>query len=90
VYYKKFIIISGYYKIKDYYSHNASLSVDHFKARFEGLGYFKDKNTQIWKSPQLFDTFQDVQQYRDDLIIKLKADGYVVVTLNDYFKPEGQ
>lgn len=88
VYYKKFIIISGYYKVKDFYNSIATLSVDHFKHKFDSLGYFREKNTQIWKSPKLFSSFEEVKEYRDDLIAKLKSENYVVVVFDDKIKPE--
>lgn len=88
VYYKKFILISGYYKVKDFYNSIATLSVDHFKHKFDSLGYFREKNTQIWKSPKLFSSFEEVKQYREDLIAKLKAENYVVVVFDDKIKPE--
>src|SRR3954470_6841596 len=34
VFYKKFIIISGFYKTKDFYSTAATRSVDHFRDKF--------------------------------------------------------
>lgn len=88
VYYKKFILISGFYKVKDFYSSVATLSVDHFKHKFDSLGYFREKNTQIWKSPKLFSSFEEVKSYRDDLITKLKSENYVVVVFDDTIKPE--
>lgn len=88
VYYKKFIIISAIYKVKDFYSHTAALSTDHFKARYEEGGYFKDKTTQIWKSPQLFNSLPDVKEYRNDLISKLKSENYIVVAFDENYKPE--
>ena len=87
VYYKKFALISGYYKVKDFYSSIATQSVDHFTKRFEDLGYFKEKTTQIWKSPKLFLTFAEVKEYREDLIAKLKSENYVVVFFDDRIKP---
>ncbi|MGV3593611.1 MAG: hypothetical protein ACO1NK_00070 [Sediminibacterium sp.] len=77
--YKKFAIISGFYKARDFYSSVATRSVGHFKNKFEKLGYFKDKVTQTWKSPKLFATLQEIIEYRDDLIAKLKSENYVVV-----------
>lgn len=87
VYYKKFALISGFYKVKDFYSSVATQSVDHFRKKFEDLGYFKEKTTQIWKSPKLFETFAEVKEYRDDLITKLKSENYVVVAFDDRIKP---
>jgi len=87
VYYKKFALISGFYKVKDFYSSVATQSVDHFRKKYEDLGYFKDKTTQIWKSPKLFETFAEVKEYRDDLIAKLKSENYVVVFFDDMIKP---
>lgn len=88
VYYKKFILISGFYKVKDFYNSVATLSVDHFKHKYDSLGYFRGKNTQIWKSPKLFSSFEEVKSYREDLIAKLKSENYVVVVFDDMIKPE--
>lgn len=86
--YKKFAIISGFYKAKDFYSSVATRSVGHFKNKFEKLGYFKDKVTQTWKSPKLFATLQEIIEYRDDLIAKLKSENYVVVFFDDRINTE--
>lgn len=86
--YKKFAIISGVYKAKDFYSAVATRSVNHFKQKFEKLGYFKDKITQTWKSPKLFSTLQEILEYRDDLIAKLKSENYVVVSFDDRINTE--
>lgn len=86
--YKKFAIISGFYKIRDFYSSVATRSVGHFKNKFEKLGYFKDKVTQTWKSPKLFATLQEIIEYRDDLIAKLKSENYVVVFFDDRINTE--
>jgi hypothetical protein len=86
--YKKFAIISGFYKARDFYSSVATRSVGHFKNKFEKLGYFKDKVTQTWKSPKLFATLQEIIEYRDDLIAKLKSENYVVVFFDDRINTE--
>ena len=86
--YKKFAIISGVYKAKDFYSAVATRSVGHFKQKFEKLGYFKDKITQTWKSPKLFSTLQEILEYREDLIAKLKSENYVVVSFDDRINTE--
>ncbi len=86
--YKKFAIISGFYKARDFYSSVATRSVAHFKNKFEKLGYFKDKVTQTWKSPRLFATLQEIMEYRDDLIAKLKSENYVVVFFDDRINTE--
>lgn len=86
--YKKFAIISGFYKAKDFYSSVATRSVGHFKNKFEKLGYFKDKVTQTWKSPKLFATLQEIIEYRDDLIAKLKSENYVVIFFDDRINTE--
>lgn len=86
--YKKFAIISGFYKARDFYSSVATRSVGHFKNKFEKLGYFKDKVTQTWKSPKLFATLQEIMEYRDDLIAKLKSENYVVVFFDDRINTE--
>ncbi len=86
--YKKFAIISGFYKARDFYSSVATRSVAHFKNKFEKLGYFKDKVTQTWKSPRLFTTLQEIIEYRDDLIAKLKSENYVVVFFDDRINTE--
>ena len=86
--YKKFAIISGFYKAKDFYSSVATRSVGHFKNKFEKLGYFKDKVTQTWKSPRLFATLQEIIEYRDDLIAKLKSENYVVIFFDDRINTE--
>lgn len=86
--YKKFAIISGFYKARDFYSSVATRSVGHFKSKFEKLGYFKDKVTQTWKSPKLFATLQEIIEYRDDLIAKLKSENYVVVFFDDRINTE--
>ncbi|NCT93158.1 MAG: hypothetical protein GXC72_01935 [Chitinophagaceae bacterium] len=87
-YYKKFAIISGIYKAKDFYSAVATRSVAHFKGKFEKLGYFKDKVTQTWKSPKLFATLQEILEYRDELVAKLKSENYVVVVFDDKINTE--
>ncbi|MBL0881944.1 MAG: hypothetical protein IBJ16_01120 [Chitinophagaceae bacterium] len=86
--YKKFAIISGFYKARDFYSSVATRSVAHFKNKFEKLGYFKDKVTQTWKSPRLFATLQEITEYRNDLIAKLKSENYVVVFFDDRINTE--
>ena len=86
--YKKFAIISGFYKARDFYSSVATRSVGHFKNKFEKLGYFKDKVTQTWKSPKLFATLQEIIEYREDLIAKLKSEDYVVVFFDDRINTE--
>jgi hypothetical protein len=88
VYYKKFVLISGFYKVRDFYSGVATKSVDHFKNKFDSLGYFREKTTQIWKSPRLFSSFDEVREYRDDLIAKLKAENFMVVVFDDKIKPD--
>lgn len=87
-FYKKFVIISGIYKAKDFYSAVATRSVGHFKKKFEKLGYFKNKMTQTWKSPKLFPTLEEIIEYRNDLIAKLKSENYVVVTFDDQTNTE--
>ena len=52
------------------------------------MGYFKDKVTQTWKSPKLFPTLQEIIEYRDDLIAKLKSENYVVVFFDDRINTE--
>jgi hypothetical protein len=84
VFYKKFIIISGFYKTKDFYSAAATRSVDHFRDKFKSLGYFIDKQVQTWKSPKLFSSFEEVKEYRDDLIQRLEKDNYKVVVMTDH------
>jgi len=86
--YKKFAIISGFYKARDFYSSVATRSVGHFKNKFEKLGYFKDKVTQTWKSPKLFATLEEIIEYRNDLIAKLKSENYVVVFFDDRINTE--
>ncbi len=86
--YKKFAIISGIYKAKDFYSSVATRSVGHFKKKFEKLGYFKDKVTQTWKSPRLFASLEEILEYKNDLIAKLKSENYVVVSFDDKINTE--
>lgn len=86
--YKKFAIISGIYKAKDFYSAVATRSVGHFKKKFETLGYFKDKVTQTWKSPRLFASLDEILEYKNDLIAKLKSENYVVVSFDDRINTE--
>jgi hypothetical protein len=90
VYYKKFVIISGVYKVRDFYSAGSSLSADHFKEKYTAAGYFKDKVTQLWKSPQLFNSLADVKEYKNDLVAKLKSEGYMVVVFDENIKPGGK
>lgn len=86
--YKKFAIISGIYKAKDFYSSVATRSVGHFKKKFEKLGYFKDKVTQTWKSPRLFASLEEILEYKNELIAKLKSENYVVVSFDDKINTE--
>ncbi len=86
--YKKFAIISGIYKAKDFYSAIATRSVGHFKTKFEKLGYFKNKVTQTWKSPRLFESLEEILEYKNDLIAKLKSENYVVVSFDDKINTE--
>ncbi len=86
--YKKFAIISGIYKARDFYSSVATRSVGHFKKKFEKLGYFKDKVTQTWKSPRLFASLEEILEYKNDLIAKLKSENYVVVSFDDKINTE--
>ena len=88
VYYKKFAIISGIYKVRDFYSAESARSADHFKEKYTEAGYFKDKVTQLWKSPQLFNSVADVKEYKSDLVAKLKAEGYIVVVFDEEVKME--
>ena len=86
--YKKFAIISGIYKAKDFYSTIATRSVGHFKKKFELLGYFKNKVTQTWKSPRLFASLDEIIEYKNDLIAKLKSENYVVISFDDRINTE--
>lgn len=86
--YKKFAIISGIYKAKDFYSSVATRSVGHFRNKFEKLGYFKNKVTQTWKSPRLFASLEEILEYKNDLIAKLKSENYVVVSFDDRINTE--
>lgn len=86
--YKKFAIISGIYKAKDFYSAVATRSVGHFRNKFEKLGYFKNKVTQTWKSPRLFASLEEILEYKNDLIAKLKSENYVVVSFDDRINTE--
>lgn len=87
VFYKKFAIISGYYKVKDFYSSIATQSIDHFRKKYEELGYFREKTVQVWKSPRLFSSFNEVKEYRDDLLNKLRSENYMVVGFDDKIIP---
>jgi hypothetical protein len=86
--YKKFAIISGIYKAKDFYSSVATRSVGHFRNKFEKQGYFKNKVTQTWKSPRLFASLEEILEYKNDLIAKLKSENYVVVSFDDRINTE--
>jgi|GEM_PF-787912 hypothetical protein len=86
--YKKFAIISGIYKAKDFYSSVATRSVGHFKKKFEKQGYFINKVTQTWKSPKLFASLDEILEYKNDLIAKLKSENYVVISFDDRINTE--
>lgn len=88
VFYKKFVLVSGFYKTKDFYSAVATRSVDHFQGKYTAQGFFVDKRTEIWKSPHLFASLEEAREYRDELISKLKKDDYKVIVFDDFINPE--
>ncbi|HEY1025598.1 MAG TPA: hypothetical protein VGE26_10570 [Sphingobacteriaceae bacterium] len=83
VYYKKFIIVSGIYKMKDLYSPQSANSATHFRRKIASQNYFKDKEYQLWKSPQVFPGLDVVQEYRSEFIRKMEKENYKVVVFDD-------
>jgi len=83
VYYKKFIIISGIYKISTIYHPESTLSANHFRSQILAHKYFVNKAFQIWKSPQVFNCLDEIIAYKDEFIKRLLDENYKVVTFSE-------
>jgi hypothetical protein len=83
VYYKKFIIVSGIYKISNVYHPTSARSATHFRAQIIAQNYFVNKEFQLWKSPQVFNSLDEIIEYKDEFIKRLTIENYKVINFND-------
>jgi hypothetical protein len=84
-YYKKFAIISGIYKVRDFYSLESTRSTAHFRRQIEEQRYFIDKSYQIWKSPQIYYSIKDIEEAREELLAKLNSEQYKLIQFGGYY-----
>ena len=84
-YYKKFAIISGIYKVRDFYSLESTRSTAHFRRQIEEQRYFIDKSYQIWKSPQIYYSIKDIEVAREELLAKLNSEQYKLIQFGGYY-----
>lgn len=84
-YYKKFAIVSGVYKVKDFYSLESTRTIAHFRKQIQDQKYFVDKSYQVWKSPEIYYSIKEAEEARSELVAKLNSEQYKLVKFDGYF-----
>jgi hypothetical protein len=84
-YYKKFAIVSGVYKVRDFYSLESTRTIAHFRKQIEDQKYFIDKSFQVWKSPEIYYSIKEAEEARNELVAKLNSEQYKLIQFEGYF-----
>ena len=84
-YYKKFAIVSGVYKVQDFYSLESTRTIAHFRKQIEDQKYFIDKSFQVWKSPEIYYSIKEAEEARNELVAKLNSEQYKLIQFEGYF-----
>lgn len=77
--------MSGFYKVKDFYSLESTRTIAHFRKQIEDQKYFIDKSYQVWKSPEIYYSIKDAEEARSELVAKLNNEQYKLIKFEGYF-----